>query len=98
MERLIAVREAAKGVMYLQALPALLNAYITAKAYGAKTEWAEFVPEPFRPDPLARLALSREALNDLALALRIGELGTDEVARLYNALGPEALKTLTEGR
>lgn len=94
----MAVREAVKGVMYLEALPALLGAYATAKAYGAKAEWAEFVPEPFRPDPLARLALSREALDDLALALRMGELGSDEAARLYKALGAEALKALTEER
>lgn len=84
--------------MYLQALPALLNAYATVKAHGAKVTWEEFVPAALQPDPLARLALSDEALADLALALEVGRIGTDEAARLVRVLGEDGLRALAKRR
>lgn len=96
LDKLNATYEAVRGAMYVEALPALLASYATLKANGAKTEWEEFVPAALRPDPLARLALSEEALRDIALALEMGSIGSLEAARLVRLLGANGLKAIEE--
>lgn len=82
--------------MYAESLPTLLAAYAHAKAAGAEVRWEEFVPRGLRPDPLVPLALSEEALRDIALSLEMGGFGSAEAARLYEILGPEVLKAIEE--
>lgn len=64
---------------------------------GPPPPWEEYVPEYARPRS-TQAEIDPEVLHDVALAFRIGRLGTEEIGRLQKRFGREALTRLLEKR